>query len=560
MTFSYKLSRRLAQGFWVLGVATALAACAGDVTNPGSSSPVNSISITPPTADLTVSSTVHFSALLRDAAGAALTDRTVTWTSNAQAVASVSATGVVSGAGEGSATITATSEGRSASAVVTVTTGSGSSPRVGYYASPSGVSTGDGSMGNPWDLPTALAGAAGLVGPGDTLWLRGGTYRGSFRSLLKGTAAEPVVVRQFPGERAIIDGAGTTPSTWYVGGQYSVFWGFEITNSDPARVLSSTGRRSNVIANYASHTKYINLVVHDGGVGFYNESDYSDVEIVGCIIYNSGWQGPDRGHGHAIYLRSNTGPVTARDNIMFNQFGYGVHVFTNPGQGQLNNIHLEGNVSFNNGTLSTNSTSSNILFGGDDYSTGGVLTDNMTYHSPGVAGKNVQVGYSTVQNGTVQLGDNYFAGGATVLDVGYWTSVAASGNRFMGTGSLINLNDVALSLATFSGQTSALPTTTKVFVRPNRYEQGRANIVVYNWGRDGSVPVDLAGVLPVGARYEIRNVQDWFGAPVATGTYGGGSVDLPLTAVQPPTPTGMTSSRAPATGTAFNTYVVTIRS
>ena len=74
-----------------------------------------------------------------------------------------------------------------------------------------------------------------------------------------------------------------------------------------------------------------------------------------------------------IYLRSNTGPVMARDNIMFNQFGYGVHVFTNPGQGQLNNIRLEGNVSFNNGTLSNNSSSSNILFGGDDYSTGGVF-------------------------------------------------------------------------------------------------------------------------------------------------------------------------------------------
>jgi hypothetical protein len=64
----------------------------------------------------------------------------------------------------------------------------------GYFVSPAGSSSGDGSQSRPWDLPTALANAAGKVQPGDTVWLRGGTYKGSFCSMLRGTAFQPVVV------------------------------------------------------------------------------------------------------------------------------------------------------------------------------------------------------------------------------------------------------------------------------------------------------------------------------------------------------------------------------
>jgi len=38
---------------------------------------------------------------------------------------------------------------------------------------------------------------------------------------------------------------------------------------------------------------------------------------------------------------------------------------------------------------------------------------------------------------------------------------------------------------------------TKVFVRPNRYESGRANIVVYNWDNSPKVSVDVHSVLDV---------------------------------------------------------------
>src|SRR2546423_15291184 len=45
-----------------------------------------------------------------------------------------------------------------------------------HFVSPTGSPAGDGSSAQPWDLATALRGAAGTVHPGDTIWLRGGIY------------------------------------------------------------------------------------------------------------------------------------------------------------------------------------------------------------------------------------------------------------------------------------------------------------------------------------------------------------------------------------------------
>lgn len=66
--------------------------------------------------------TLQLTATLRDAGGAILTGRSVTWTSSNAAFASVSASGLVTGTGTGSATITATAEGASGTLQVTVST------------------------------------------------------------------------------------------------------------------------------------------------------------------------------------------------------------------------------------------------------------------------------------------------------------------------------------------------------------------------------------------------------------------------------------------------------
>src|SRR5262245_14616354 len=94
-----------------------------------------------------------------------------------------------------------------------------------FYVAPNASANGTGSVTNPWRLQGALSQPA-AVHPGDTIWLRGGTYSGTFVSYLNGTATNPIVVRQYAGEMATIDGGSTTTCVISTRGSYTWFWGF----------------------------------------------------------------------------------------------------------------------------------------------------------------------------------------------------------------------------------------------------------------------------------------------------------------------------------------------
>ena len=66
----------------------------------------------------------------------------------------------------------------------------------------------------------------------------------------------------------------------------------------------------------------------------------------------------------------------------------------------------------------------------------------------------------------------------------------------------------------------------------------------------------MSGILRAGDQYEVRNVNDYYGAPVASGTYGGGAISLPTAGVTPRVPVGGWSVTPPTTGPDFNAYVV----
>ena len=94
-----------------------------------------------------------------------------------------------------------------------------------------------------------------------------------------------------------------------------------------------------------------------------------------------------------------------------------------------------------------------------------------------------------------------------------------------------------------------------MFVRPNRYEPGRANIIVYNWDNSASVNVDLSTVLTAGQSYTIVNAQNFFGSPVTSGTYNGGTIGIPMAGISAPTPIGR-GRAGPVTGPTFQVFVV----
>ncbi len=83
--------------------------------------PIGTVTVSPPTASVAVGATTDLSATVRDANGATVTGRPVTWQSSSPSIATVSTTGRVTGVAPGSATITATVDGKIGASTITVT-------------------------------------------------------------------------------------------------------------------------------------------------------------------------------------------------------------------------------------------------------------------------------------------------------------------------------------------------------------------------------------------------------------------------------------------------------
>ena len=82
---------------------------------------IASLEVSPDSATIAEGGTVRLTAAMKDADGAAVTDRAVTWSSTKPAVAEVSDSGVVTGRAVGPATIEASAEGKTASVTISVT-------------------------------------------------------------------------------------------------------------------------------------------------------------------------------------------------------------------------------------------------------------------------------------------------------------------------------------------------------------------------------------------------------------------------------------------------------
>jgi hypothetical protein len=73
------------------------------------------------------------------------------------------------------------------------------------YVSPTGSSSGSGSITSPLN---SIQSAVDLAKPGDTIYLRGGTYSptSNIQITKSGTSSKPYILRAYEGEKVIIDG------------------------------------------------------------------------------------------------------------------------------------------------------------------------------------------------------------------------------------------------------------------------------------------------------------------------------------------------------------------
>ena len=462
------------------------------------------------------------------------------------------------------------------------------------YVAPTGTSNGDGSVARPLDLGTALSGP--LPKPGDTVWLRGGVYAGAFGSGLKGQSGLPITVRQYPGERATIDGSLSQTNGGWVN-----YWGFEVMNSYPTRVSTQAGSSPtdlpihDAIDCTVGNVKFINLTVHDcPGNGFGLWLLAPNTEVYGCLIYYNGWQGPDRAHGHGYYGQNQTGSKVLADNLVFSQYGNGIQLYGSSSS-FLYNFQITGNTFFNSGIIAANNSGgNNVTLEGTAPAQGIVFNGNATYHRIKTAGS-ISAGVPDHENADLQIINNYLVGRLLLQN---WHSLTFTGNYLAAnipfswlvqsqeTYSTANVHwdsnqyQADVNWYPFKFQTNTttagqyfLPdwrsasgldsastyaygawTGSKVIIRPNQYEPSRANITVFNWDKLSKITVDLSPALAVGTPYEIRNAQDFFAAPVLTGVFDGNPVNLPMTGLTVATPIGQAAGPAPAAE--FNAFVV----
>ena len=325
-----------------------------------------------------------------------------------------------------------------------------------------------GDIDNPVTLTQALDGSLPIQA-GEIIYLRGGTYRGDYVSLINGTKELPIVIKPYPGELPIIDG-GFQNSGNYVTIQDIEFtytgWANRSASVESERRSVNLSGVGNILSNCMIHDVYL--------VGSWQTN--MDGGLRECIVYNvgaitteAGYEG--QGHGHCIYTQNEFEFQTHKNNILCMAYNYGMHAYTEGGL--LNNFKLQQNICFRNG--------------GRQFATGGLGGQRLRYSE--ISDNCAYEGGSFLQGSNITLTNNYFPQGYTITEISEF--LTESGN--------------------FYGPKPASGVEIKIF--PLELLHIGAHIAIFNWDLADAVDVDLSTVtgLNVGDNYQLRNGVDPFG-------------------------------------------------
>ena len=138
-----------------------------------------------------------------------------------------------------------------------------------YYVATNGSTNAAGTMAAPWTFAKAVSSTG--AGPGDTVFVRGGTYNGAVNFTRSGSAGSWITFRAYQGELPIIQGSGGSGVS-SSSAQYVRFMGIAVRN------FSSSGFGNGWVDDTGTsngNLQFINCITDNNGINdiaFYNAS------------------------------------------------------------------------------------------------------------------------------------------------------------------------------------------------------------------------------------------------------------------------------------------------
>ena len=308
-----------------------------------------------------------------------------------------------------------------------------------YYVATNGN---DGNPGTESQAFRSINKGVSVLGPGDTLYVKSGTYVESLDSFPSGTSwANPVTLKAYPGDVVTIKPNSGQKVIRFAGSQYIIVDGFILdgANVDEEVVRITSGahhiriqnseikgapNQGILVVNYGSidsdFNEFINLDVHDNGTtdldhGLYIETSNNLIDR-SSIHHNAGW-------GVHIYSVSNS---EVNNNIVSNNVIYdnarvgdrGSGILLSSGSGNLayNNL-VWGNkygisIAFNG--VSDSEVYNNVVYANNGYgisidvdSADAIIRNNIVYGN--AWGEISDAGSGTVQDHNLVGTDPQFA-------------------------------------------------------------------------------------------------------------------------------------------------------